>query len=473
MKSDPTERTFPPPIPGAQSSGSISIVTTLAGIFLTSFIYFFAVGMLSLDLDSDMLAISSVFSQYTMFSLLPVALIADAYMDRRRAIMVGALVTGLGLLAMATGWLLLVIPGLVLFAIGNGMMSISLLAYFGTQWTHKGKEAGYAFAFGFATIGGATGNWLSFSLMGADTQLAILVSALLMVGAFVGYYFLIKRGFLKVEKGGGDKQGKELIGGLLLVLLMIISFIAVGILNFLVPEEGVMGLVFIILTLLIFVPVLLGVSLGSRLMNRGKISMLLLPLIVSLFVCVQPEAAGLAWEGCKSVVGESLSFDLRSFQLTRVYYDLVVFVVAMLVLFLGWRLRYKLKKEVLSVSFLMVGMLLVTLFPQVVSHESMGGLSPVWQLLLVFLYLMGYVMSFAYFYSAAWMYFPVRYRGTGFAVVATCQYLVYKWRALDNIAQAENGSYDQDFLSDSILLMISLGLVFVAVGMALIRLRKH
>jgi|GEM_PF-5426608 len=399
----------PPPIPKIRSNWLLSSVLILVGIFLTSAIFFYSLGITIWGEGLESFGKMGFFGDYTMFSVLIVALVTDLMIERRQAVVWGALVTVGGIFLMMLGASLFYFPGLVLLAIGNAMMSTSLFAYFGSQWAPgekgKGKLGGYALAFGIGGLGGGLGNYVSGMIAGSSPLAGFLGATLLLGGYALLFWMVMQSGVLKPEAGAPMKKGKGLIGALLLVLFGILSFVGFGLIYYFNPGDGTIPLFFLVLTLLAIVVLVLILVLRPGLLRRDKLSMALLPVVVCLFVVVNSEGGQLVWGSLSSMVESGDSFDLDWFKLMRVFFDVMMMGAVCVVFLLRWVMRKKMPAESMAGIFLGVGGLIVALFPQLIAENSLLGLHIGGQLTLDLVYLFGSAMVFAYWDRLCFAFF--------------------------------------------------------------------
>ncbi len=467
---------IPPPIPRSRDQWLMSSLFLMGGFLLIQLLsgnFYDLLNRFSYG-DFDRFGSPDYYLDFRNLALIPLALLADFFLDRRDSLVIGAFMACFGLILMMLPFGLTLIPGMVFFGAGVALFELSLLAYFGSRWSGGllRKDSGYVFLLAAGLFGSGLG-WVAnnWSVGSGSSLVMPIVLLLLMMGVGIASILLRKETFLAAEKIPGKWKSDRALGSVLIGVFVIISIIGVGIFSFLDPERETKGVFFSFLAMGFFALGTVILLTAKNYSIREKVSMLILIGLSVLFWSVIRNSSAIMAGGWDFIQSDDL--DNSSIWVVT---GMLTYAIPMLGITLlgGIWLFYPKKGKGSSASGirLLAGLLIVTLVPFVVNgFSSTTGPAEGWFLIWTVLFSISFEMLKALFFSMIWKFSPVKFRTLGFALFSSGTYMVYQVRNTTDMITGGEPWYRGDHF-DATTTILAVLMLFAAGALVFVRLRK-
>ena len=429
---------LPPPIPRTRDQWILASLFLMAGYLIFNMSHGMFYSLFGWDGYGDFRPRYSadLYWDYRSLCTIPLALLADYFLDRRDSIVIGAFMAAFGLVLMVIPIGFFAIPGLVIFGAGKALFLVTLLAYFGTRWSGGmvRKDSGYGFLVVSASLGGVLSGLLSD--LSSMRMLLPIVTIFLFIGIGILGIVFRKQPILAGEKLPPKRGSDKALGGVLIGVFCVVSMIGMGIMGFLEPDRDFLNILFTlgsVVTMTFGVVMLLTTRNYS---NRERISMLILIGLTILFWAVWNPAADIM-SGGWDIFGPDNGGSYESESFFSSFLPMLILAgLAALWMFYPKRGRGELATGLKVLG----GIFVILLFPLLLKgYMPEGGPASGWYFIWTLLFQAAYMVVSAVFLSMIWKFSPAKLRSTAFAIYLSTGYLVYKVRrTIDMI-------FDRDF----------------------------
>lgn len=470
---------LPPPIPRNRDQWILASLFLIAGYLLYNLLTgsFYDIFRQNSYEGFDNFGSSRFYNDFSSLAMVPVALLADYFFERRDMLIVGAFASCFGLLIMLVPSGFLAIPAMVLFGTGTTLFSLSLLAYLGHRWSGGllKKDAGYTFLVGAGLLGSLLASVLSYGFEGSRIGFILPVFVVILALGFgIAAILLRKESLLGPEKIPGRKKPERALGGVLLGVFVVVSMVILTVLNFLEPERELITFLFTFLAVVFFVGGGLILLLNKNYSNRERVSMIALIGMSILYWAVVPSGHSImydGWSALTSNIGDD-PYSENSYQLMRIFSNLIPLIGIGILGVFWFYFPKKGRGELASGLRMLAGLLIIMVIPLITRGDfeyeepaSSGYLIGTIVFCTAMMMVTGLMFSMVYKFS------PVKFRTLGFAVLLSGSYLVNNIRRTKEIILGIDPWYMGEKF-DTTTILLGILMLFAAGALLFIRMRK-
>lgn len=469
---------MPPPIPRNRDQWILASLFLIAGYLFYTLLTgtFFDLFRQTSYEGFDSFGSSRFYNDFSSLAMVPLALLADYFFERRDMLIVGAFAACFGLLLMLIPSGFLAIPAMVLFGTGTTLFSLSLLAYLGQRWSGGllKKDAGYTFLVGAGLLGSLLASTLNYGLEGSRIKFILpIMVALLALGFGIAAILMRKESLFGPEKIPGRRKPERGLGGVLLGAFVVVSMVVLTVLNFLDPERELITFLFTFLAIVFFVGGGLILLLSKNYSIKERVSMIVLVGMTVLYWAVIPNGHSLMYDGWSALTSSvDDPYSENSYQLMRIYSNLFPLIGIGILGTVWFYFPKKGRGDLASGLRLLAGLLILMVIPLLTRGDyeydepASGG-----YLVGTIVFCTAMMMVMGLLFSMVYKFSPVKFRTLGFAVLLSGSYLVNQVRDTKEIILGIDPWYLGERF-DTATLLLGILMLFAAGALLFIRMRK-